>query len=245
MTSTTDKKCQCCTVSSTCSVKDLKASFVARPSGKELKETCEWCDPKYIKLIYFNGRGRAEVSRLMMAYAEMPYIDVRMTDDWANWKKIVPFGQLPCMIPANSTDIIAESRAVERYIAAYCGLLGHDPLENARIDMFVEGLVDLMNIFSPIWHLTDEEEKKTKLAEKMKTSFAEWMEKLTKCVKGDYVLGSHVSYADFALVGILNMFISNEPKALEPYKTIKSVYERVCKLPKVAEWIKMRPTSQF
>ena len=39
------------------------------------------------KLMYFNSRGRAEVARLVMAYAGIPYEDVRVeTDKWAEVK---------------------------------------------------------------------------------------------------------------------------------------------------------------
>eukprot|EP00823_Brevimastigomonas_motovehiculus_P006399 TRINITY_DN5304_c0_g1_i1.p1 TRINITY_DN5304_c0_g1~~TRINITY_DN5304_c0_g1_i1.p1 ORF type:complete len:255 (-),score=63.76 TRINITY_DN5304_c0_g1_i1:135-899(-) len=254
MTSTTDKKCCQCsstdksctaTCTSACPLTNLKASFTSRPCGKELKEMTEWCDPKRIKLIYFNGRGRAEISRLMMAYAEVPYVDIRMTDDWPSWKKVVPFGQLPCLIPMNSTEIIAESRAVERYVAAYCGLLGRDPLEEARIAMAVEGLTDMMNIFSPIWYNKDAKEKATKLAEFMKTTFVEWMQKLDNCVRGDYVLGSRISYADIALYSSLASFVGMDAKILAPYKGLQTLYDNVAKQPKIAAWIKARPTTDF
>lgn len=47
--------------------------------------------PQY-KLYYFNGRGRAELARLVFAAAGVPYEDVRFTkDDW-NKKKA---GMLP------------------------------------------------------------------------------------------------------------------------------------------------------
>lgn len=37
------------------------------------------------KLTYFNGRGRAEISRLIFAVAGAPYEDIRIKD-WPNGK---------------------------------------------------------------------------------------------------------------------------------------------------------------
>lgn len=43
--------------------------------------------PNY-KLTYFNGRGRAEMSRLIFAQAGVPYEDVRIERD--AWPKLKP-----------------------------------------------------------------------------------------------------------------------------------------------------------
>ena len=42
----------------------------------------------HYKLTYFNGRGRAEVARIMFAIADVEYEDVRVSfDDWPAMKK--------------------------------------------------------------------------------------------------------------------------------------------------------------
>jgi glutathione S-transferase len=44
--------------------------------------------PAKIKLIYFNGRGRAELSRLILAQAGADYDDVRLErEEWASQKQ--------------------------------------------------------------------------------------------------------------------------------------------------------------
>lgn len=41
-----------------------------------------------IKLYYFDARGVAEVSRLVLAFAKQPYEDIRWSmDDWPKYKK--------------------------------------------------------------------------------------------------------------------------------------------------------------
>ena len=41
------------------------------------------------KLIYFNARGRAEVARLILHYAQVPFEDYRLADR-AEWSQIKP-----------------------------------------------------------------------------------------------------------------------------------------------------------
>lgn len=51
--------------------------------------------PKY-KLIYFNWRGRAEVIRWLFAVANVPYEDVRVSED--EWNKLKPSKYNHCTI---------------------------------------------------------------------------------------------------------------------------------------------------
>lgn len=51
--------------------------------------------PQY-KITYFPVRGLAEMSRLILTYAKVPFEDVRVThEEWAKIKSNYPFGQLP------------------------------------------------------------------------------------------------------------------------------------------------------
>ena len=48
------------------------------------------------KLYYFDARGRAELSRMLFALANVDYEDIRVdSDEWVNLKQEMPFGQLP------------------------------------------------------------------------------------------------------------------------------------------------------
>ena len=60
-------------------------------------------DKATVKLVYFNLRGRAEPCRLLLAYADQPYEDVRLTppfvdpEGWAAKKASFSFGVLPVL----------------------------------------------------------------------------------------------------------------------------------------------------
>ena len=49
-------------------------------------------------LHYFNGRGRAEIIRLIFAQAGQKFEDLRHnTDEWAKLKSQMPLGQIPVL----------------------------------------------------------------------------------------------------------------------------------------------------
>uniref|UniRef100_A0A0M3HPS6 GST C-terminal domain-containing protein n=1 Tax=Ascaris lumbricoides TaxID=6252 RepID=A0A0M3HPS6_ASCLU len=97
--------------------------------------------PQY-KLIYFNGRGRAETIRLLFAQAQVKYEDVRIEkDQWPTLKEsklkfyqslsivifcsmfscllCMPFGQLPVLEMDGKR--LAQSHAIEKFLARMFG----------------------------------------------------------------------------------------------------------------------------
>ena len=51
-----------------------------------------------IKLTYFAGRGRAEISRLILSYAGVKFTDERVTgEQFGAMKSSLPWGQVPVL----------------------------------------------------------------------------------------------------------------------------------------------------
>ena len=113
-----------------------------------------------VKLTYFPVRGRAEISRLALEYAQVEYEDKRVTmEEWAELKPTFPFGQLPYF---EDGDIaIPQSMSILRHIGrSYgvylkdkmqtyfpltfvpVGLYGSGNAEAARVDAIVDGTQD-------------------------------------------------------------------------------------------------------
>merc|ERR1712244_155721 len=86
-----------------------------------------------VKLTYFNLRGRAEPSRLLLAYGGIKYEDCRLTPafedpkEWSELKPKTPYGSLP-LLEWDGT-CIAQSMAVARFIAREVGLAGRCNME--------------------------------------------------------------------------------------------------------------------
>ncbi|CAF5025734.1 unnamed protein product, partial [Rotaria sp. Silwood1] len=75
------------------------------------------------KLYYFNGRGRAEVARLIFAAANQKYEDIRYErDEWPSHKSEMPLGQMP-VLEYNGTKL-PQSLSIARFLAKQFQLAG-------------------------------------------------------------------------------------------------------------------------
>merc|ERR1711970_1003850 len=114
-----------------------------------------------IKLTYFNLRGRAEPSRLLLAYAGKQYEDNRITPFWedpAPWtalKPTTPWGTMPLL--EYDGVVIGQSMAVARFLAKEFDLAGKGNLEQAQADEIVDVLVDIINKGVSLHFAKDEE----------------------------------------------------------------------------------------
>ena len=118
-----------------------------------------------MKLTYFNGRGLAEVSRLIFAVAQAKYEDFRYpltVLDWTTYNMIrkefdtdKASGKLwesMDNLPTLEVDgqIIFQSTVIERYLASKFGLMGTSAMEAAKIDSLCEcirGFKDMYRVF--------------------------------------------------------------------------------------------------
>jgi len=114
--------------------------------------------PTY-KLTYFNGRGRAEVIRLVFAAGGQDYVDHRIErDQWPNHKAEAPFGQLP-LLEVDGVKL-CQSNACARYVARQLHLAGKTDLEQAQADMLVDCYEDALKPILQFFFEKDEAKKK-------------------------------------------------------------------------------------
>jgi prostaglandin-H2 D-isomerase / glutathione transferase len=93
------------------------------------------------KLVYFDLKGRAELSRLIFAYCNQQYENkIIQFEEWPEYKKATVFGQLPMLeIHENGrTHVIAQSIAIARFLANRFGISGKNDIERAQVDMIVD-----------------------------------------------------------------------------------------------------------
>ena len=115
--------------------------------------------PSY-KLNYFNGRGRAELVRLIFAASGTTFTDNRITD-WPATKDEQPLGQLPTLCVDDVK--LVQSIAIARFAARECNLAGPDNLRQAQADAIVDTVMELVNAYySKIFPIKDEAEKVTR-----------------------------------------------------------------------------------
>merc|ERR1712080_346715 len=125
-----------------------------------------------IKVTYFNLRVRGEPIRLLLAYGDLPYEDIRPLppwedkEGWAKMKPTLPYGQLPKLEWDGQS--IYTCLAGCRFIAHHLGLMGKTTLEHAQVDEIVDVIEDTLNAgYRAI--LTEDPAEKEKLLETHKT----------------------------------------------------------------------------
>lgn len=152
-----------------------------------------------LKVTYFDAAGRGELTRLLLTFGGVEFVDERIQHaDFLALKPTLPLGQLPT-ITVDGT-VYSQSMAMARYAAKLAGLFPANPEHALRADMVSETLCDLVNTLVAIVFVEKDEAVK---AEKSKTFIDETVPKvlaaLEKMVQGKFFLGESVSYADVQL----------------------------------------------
>eukprot|EP01120_Amphizonella_sp_Union-15-10_P011794 TRINITY_DN509_c0_g1_i8.p1 TRINITY_DN509_c0_g1~~TRINITY_DN509_c0_g1_i8.p1 ORF type:complete len:215 (-),score=50.57 TRINITY_DN509_c0_g1_i8:76-720(-) len=208
------------------------------------------------KLHYFNLRARGELSRLIFAYANKHFEDVRYSapnfgitegKDLATVKAsgLLPFGQVPVLevTTGGKTHVISQSHAIERYLAREFGLYGSSNLEAARIDEILEALVDVGNSFAQqVWTKPREEQ-----AEALKKFVSETLPKTATVIDkfagehsdSAFCCGKTLTLADLALFHTGNMLHTD----WKDFPNIHKSYEAVGKA--LEKYLAARPNSPF
>ncbi|XP_070548538.1 S-crystallin SL11-like [Ptychodera flava] len=205
--------------------------------------------PKH-RVIYFDARGRAEPSRLVLSAAGVEFEDVRFTSEQWQTEKATgkyEFGQLPCL----ETDgvMISQSRAMARYLANEYGLAGKTNLDKAKADMVTDACEDLFQGMIKVFFEKDEAKKtelKTEYGKKLTATLASLEKILTANNGGDgFFVGDGVSVADLSFFAQVEFTSPSAPNLLDAYPKLKALNARVAALPNIAAWLEKRPKTEF
>jgi glutathione S-transferase len=189
------------------------------------------------KLIYFNGRGRAEVARLIFADKGIDYVDERVSDGFAQLKPTLPFGQLP-VLEVNGI-VIPQSVAITRYLAREHGLYGKNSAEGALADAIIDGLHDMRAAVDK----GVDDAAKAEARRKWLSHF----ERLLKNNNGGngFLVGNDITFADYWMFNSLESLKSIDATILNDYHLISALHDRIGARPGIAAWLKSRPVTQF
>ena len=191
-----------------------------------------------MKLTYFNGRGLAETSRILLAISGEEYEDFRYPleiIDWAthNMKKeefeqdkkdgklLCSLNKLPSLEVddvvygseeeqlVKTTVVIPQSKAIERFLANRFNLMGENSIQAASIDCICECVRDFKDLYQKVRALPEEEKE-----EGMKTWFTVTLvEKLGLLEnilgEGGFSVGGKLSLSDVVLFSFITQFFDN------------------------------------
>jgi len=202
------------------------------------------------KLTYFNGRGRAETSRLLFAAAGVAYEDNRIErEQWPGLKPTAPFGQLP-ILEVDGVKL-SQSNTIARFLARRFKLAGKTDLEQARADMLADCYEDTLKPTMAYFFEKDEEKKaaaKKKFLEEQLPASLTLLEKLLKENNGGdgYLVGDDLTWADLGLLTVASFLkLSGAEEPFSKYPKLQALHDRVENLPKIAAWIAKRPVTNM
>ena len=219
-----------------------------------------------MKLTYFNGKGIAETSRILLAAANVEYEDFRYPlkiNDWSTydftrdefnkdksegklWKSM---GKVPFLEVDNK--LISQSKAIERYLANRYGFMGKNFEEFGLVDCYCEYLRD----FKTAYH---KEKSKPNREEAMDNWFNNLLVKKLKDLNSiisnngennsGFSVGDKLSLADISIYVFLVEFFDNKDGVLLAYQNcekLKNIVKTVENDSKIADWLKNRPVGSY
>lgn len=165
-------------------------------------------------LTYFDGRGRAELIRLMLEVTGVPYQERVVTKavmEELKQGEDLFFKQLP-LLELDGLKLV-QSVATVRYIARTRGMYGSSPLEAYQCDLIADGLADLKEHFITFkdyyQRKADPETYDSHIKDKLLPRYLTAMEKQLKCNNKSenphFLVGEKLSYADVALLEVLEL----------------------------------------
>ena len=196
------------------------------------------------KLIYFNFKARAEVIRTLFMLAGQEFEDIRHPlEEWPSIKPTLTFQQAPVLeVTENGkTHRIAQSHAIERFLANRFDLLGNTDIERAQVDMIGEEIVDLFTTLYTIYRKKDSEEKSKELEEAFKEKVQNGLkliQNLLEANKSGYLVGDSITLVDIQLINFYDWLRERKNEVLEKLPALKKHEELIKSHPKVAELAK-------
>lgn len=205
-------------------------------------------------LIYFAGRGRAELIRLVLAEAGVDYqehavgrgtppADGRPTD-FAALKAtgVLPFDALPVWEEPGGFRL-AQSLAIASHLARTHGLRGKTAVEEARCDELLGAFEDVRGELRKI--ATAPAERRAAVREELaNATLPRWMGYLDRLLRANdggrgFVVGAGVTIADLALWYLLELLRDNGfGAAVDRFPALVAFAARIGSRPRIAAWVK-------
>ncbi|TRY73251.1 hypothetical protein TCAL_07392 [Tigriopus californicus] len=211
-----------------------------------------------IKLIYFDGRGRGEIIRQILAFGGIAFEDIRIPmEEWDDYKSKTPWGQLPILEFEGVT--IAQTMTICRFVAKKAGLAGINALEQAQMDMVADKCNEYTTKLFDI-HDLPTDELKAKASKKMLDDyvpmFLKNLDSLLEKSSNKFIGGPVPGYADIILAECINglsdpkdpyihsLMGDSRLKLVDKYPRIKDLTESVRSAPALKLYLDARRDSE-
>lgn len=196
-------------------------------------------------LSYFELRGRAEASRLLLGDLGVEFIDRRITspEEWEALKQDVPFGGLP-RYQDERVDL-TQSHAILRYLARTQGLVGLDglPGENDAAawvvyDEIQEVLSETQeHLWRFAWEADYQDTRETYANGILRWFLGALQQWYSEHGEGEYWVGDTISHIDYLAFTYLDEVRAFFPETLARVELLAAFHARMQARPRIAEYI--------
>ncbi|XP_006024542.1 glutathione S-transferase 3-like isoform X1 [Alligator sinensis] len=198
------------------------------------------------KLYYFDGRGKMESVRWLLAAAGVEF-EEELLETREQYEKLLQdgalmFQQVP-MVEIDGMKLV-QTRAILNYLAATHNLYGRDLKERALIDMYVEGTTDLMQLILmfPFLSAEDKEKQHALIVQKATNRYFPAYEKVLRDHGQDYLVGNQFSWADIHLFEAILMVEEKKCDVLSEFPQLQMFKARISNMPRIKKFLE--PGSQ-
>jgi len=214
-----------------------------------------------MKLVYFNVRGLAETSRMLLAVAKQDYEDFRyplevvdmsthamIKDDFDSDKKDGKLVKSLNKVPFLEVDgeTIPQSITIERFLATRFSMMGSSDLETAKIDSICECVRDFKDMYQKVRVAKD---KDSAMNEWFTVTLVERLTLLENLLGNEgFSVGSSTSLSDIVLYSFITNFFDNREASMNATlatPSLRKIIDRVHSLPEMVEWLENRPKTDF
>ncbi|XP_061210933.1 glutathione S-transferase 3-like [Neopsephotus bourkii] len=193
------------------------------------------------RLTYLNGRGRMESIRWLLAAAGVEFDEIFL-ETKEQYEKIIKDGSLMFQqVPLVEIDgmKMVQTRAILSYIAGKYNLYGKDLKERALIDMYVEGIIDLMQmiLMFPFSPLEAKEKNLDSIKERATNRYFPVFEKILKQHGQDFLVGNRFSWADVQLIEAILAVEEKVPAVLSGFPQLQAFKIRMSNMPTIKKFL--------
>ncbi|XP_064001909.1 glutathione S-transferase A4-like isoform X2 [Pogoniulus pusillus] len=193
------------------------------------------------RLVYLNGRGRMECIRWLLAAAGVEFEEVFL-ETREEYQKLIKdgdlmFQQLP-LVEIDGMKMV-QTKAILSYIAGKYSLYGKDLKERALIDMYAEGIADLMQMILMFPFSPPEAKEKNidSIKERATNRYFPVFEKVLKQHGQDFLVGNKFSLADVQLIEAILAVEEKVPAVLSGFPKLQAFKTKMINMPTIKKFL--------
>nr|AAA97544.1 S-crystallin [Doryteuthis opalescens] len=227
--------------------------------------------PNYT-LYYFNGRGRAEILRMMMAAAGVKYMDKRFDfNEWDKYRKDMPCMRVP-VLEMDGGMKMPETMAIARYLAREHNFYPKNSMDMMRCDYIADCFYEIMHDYMRYYHwkngrfrfgengmMSSDNQSNSGDMDPNYDNYLQWrymntlnrimpfMERTLSMRNGgsQFFMGDQMMWCDMMCHSCLeNPYMENQ-SMFSSYPKLMALRTRVSAHPKISAYLKSRTNTQW